>query len=311
MQSSMLGLGRKSRKRRHKERDDKTLALTNAGIRLLALKDYDALSMAKIAREAGVSVGALYARYPDKTAYLYHLIADAFRSMRRDAKLVLDGSRWRRESAAYVAKQIVIHVVAKMTTPRAAGVIRAAVKLATGTPHASDLFEEYRSDVTELAIGLLRPRLRAASPQTIRIAMQIIFATVTDAILQKQPGPMRAGGKRMTEALTNVFLGYLGLSEDGSWAGDEAEDDDSVDEPEVLLPEDEVSEEDAKGRNFDPDLRAYRGRVAKSPEPKRRRKRPEPEAVPKVKAAKPPRAPKQKPKPEPEPARPKRRHRAT
>ena len=36
----------------------RTEALTEAGVRLLALRDYDRISVAKIAKEAGCSVGA-------------------------------------------------------------------------------------------------------------------------------------------------------------------------------------------------------------------------------------------------------------
>ncbi len=39
--------------------------------------------------------------------------------------------------------------------------------------------------------------------------MQIILATITDAVLQPRPGPMVAGSKRMKDALTQVMLGNL------------------------------------------------------------------------------------------------------
>lgn len=273
MRNLVFKLGRKRGHRHRKHRDDKTFALTDAGVRLLALKDYDAVSMAKIAREAGTSVGALYARFPEKNVYLYHLLADAFRSMRENAKLVLDGRRWPRESAAFVAKQIVAHVVAKMTTPRAAGVIRATIKLATVKPVTIELFEEYRTEITDLSIALLSPKLRAASPRAIRVAMQIILAAITDAVLQKRAGPMSAGSARMTEVLTNVLLGYLGLSTGHSWAGGEAEGEDEPDESITFVLEDEIEPDDASNRVYDPDLRAYRGRIENPTKPKRTRGR--------------------------------------
>src|SRR5665213_2528459 len=119
------------RRRRGGTPDGTTVALTDTGIRLLARKDYDAISMAQIAREAGCSVGALYSRYSEKNSYLYRIIAHAFRSMRDDAQRTLDRGRWQVEPANFITKQIVSHVVTQMTTPRAAGIIRATIKLAT------------------------------------------------------------------------------------------------------------------------------------------------------------------------------------
>jgi len=258
--------------------------------------------MAKIAREAGISVGAVYARYPEKNVYLYHLIGDAFRSMRDDVKLVLNGSSWRRESASFIAGQIVAHLVAKMTTPRAAGVIRAAIKLATVKPIAIELFEEYRTEVTDLSVALLSPKLRKAPPSAIRIGMQIVLATITDAVLQKRAGPMSAGSARMAEALTNLLLGYLGLSGD-SWAGNEAEGEDEPDESVVFEAEDEVAQEDKSNRVYDPDLRAYKGRIQKPAEPKRARGPKNTEPAPKLETVTPPRTPKPPAEPPPKPAR--------
>jgi AcrR family transcriptional regulator len=233
MSNVIFRLSPKGGRRRREKRDDKSFALTDAGVRLLALSDYDSLSMARIAREAGTSVGALYARFPEKNAYLYHLIAAAFRSMREDAKRTLDRSRWPRDTASAIVRQIVSHVVGKMTTPRAAGIIRATIKLATVRPSAVELFEEYRTEVTKLSVALLAPKTEATPDRAIGIAMQIIFATVTDAVMQKNAGPMHAGSKRMIEALTNVMLGYLGLS-GSSWAGDESDGaDDPADESDL------------------------------------------------------------------------------
>lgn len=64
------------RRRQSGAGDHKTWALTDAGVRLLATKDYEALSMARIAREAGMSVGALYARFPEKHTYLYRVVGE-------------------------------------------------------------------------------------------------------------------------------------------------------------------------------------------------------------------------------------------
>ena len=287
--------------------DGKVHDIIDAGIRLLARKDYEAISMAKIAREAGCSVGALYARFPEKNSYLYHLAASAYRTMTHRAETELQAMPSRHLPLPSLVRLVVEHVVNSMTNARAAGVIRATAKLSTVKPIAIELFEDYRKQVTQLAVAVLAPRIKSNSTGSIRLGMQIVLATVTDAILQPRPGPMAAGSKRMKDALTHVMLGYLGVSKDGSWAGDEA---DGEDEDETNSEPDDANESDDPNDPkavYDPDLRTFhksKEAVEQPPKSKRRNSgsaKPSPPVPPIVK---PPKAPKG-----PKPSMPKRRHR--
>jgi len=236
--------------------DGKVHGITDAGIRLLAQKDYEAISMARIAREAGCSVGALYARFPDKESYLYQLIGSAYRTMAHRAAIELDAQLTHQMPLPSLVGKVVEIVVSTMTDARAAGVIRATIKLSTVKPATIKLYEDYRAAVTKLAITVLSRRIRGNSTGAIRLGMQIVFATVTDAVVQPRPGPIVAGGKRMKDALTQVMLGYLGISAKGSRAGEESDGEDKVE----LIPE-----PDDRGRGtptdantvYDPDLRVF------------------------------------------------------
>ncbi len=228
-------------------------------MRLLARKDYDAISMAEIAREAGCSISTVYDRYSDKESYLYRVIAHAFNNMADRAKLALDLNGLRRASTKAIVRQIVSHMISQMTAPRAAGVIRATLKLATVKPLALEPFEDYRSTVTDLSVDLLSDKLRQP-PASIRIAMQIVLGTITDAVLQKHPGPMNAGSARMVDALTNVLLGYLGLAKGGSWAGDETDAEDVPEDASKIGSETPPELEEGEIAVFDPDNRTYSGR---------------------------------------------------
>ena len=293
--------------RRRRGPDGKVHGIIDAGIRLLARKDYEAISMARIAREAGCSVGALYARFPEKNSYLYHLAASAYRTMAHRAETELQAMPTRHLSLPSLVRRVVEHVVDSMTSARAAGVIRATAKLSTVKPIAIDLFEDYRKQVTHLAVAVLAPRMKDNSTGSIRLGMQIVLATVTDAILQPRPGPMAAGSKRMKDALTHVMLGYLGVSKGSSWSGDEA---DGEDEAETISEPDDTDQSGAPNDAnavYDPDLRTFHKSKEAEPQlPKSKRRnsrsvKPSPPVVPTVK---PPRAPKG-----PEPSLPKRRHR--
>lgn len=253
--------------RRRRGPDGKRQGLIDAGIRLLSRKDYEAISMARIAREAGCSVGALYARFPEKNSYLYHLVASAYRTMADRAGTELGARPSRHMPLPVLVRHVVEHVVTTMTDARAAGVIRATMKLSTVKPITIELFEDYRATLTRLTVALLSPRIRGNSTGAIRVGMQMVLATVTDAILQPRPGPMAAGTKRMKDALTQVMLGYLGVSAGGSWAGEEADGEDKVE----TTPEADDADQDDRPNEadgvYDPDFRVFRKArgVAKQP----------------------------------------------
>ncbi len=243
--------------RRRRGPDGKVHGITDAGIRLLARKDYEAISMAKIAREARCSVGALYSRFPKKNAYLYHLIASAYRTLADRAETELEVRPLGHLSLPSLVRYVVEHVVNSMTEARVAGVIRATIKLSTVNPITIELFEDYRAAVTRLVVAILSPRIRGNSSGAIRLGMQIVFATVTDAVLQPRPGPMAAGTKRMKDALTQVMLGYLGVSESGSWAGKEADGEDETEAPPETDDDDEDDTPNEANEVYDPDLRTF------------------------------------------------------
>lgn len=255
--SSIFHNSRRKGRRGRARKDGKLPGMTDAGIRMLARKDFEALSMAQLAREAGCSVGALYARFPNKNAFLYHLIGATFRSMGETIKLELAANRRGQLSASNQVNHVVDHIVSNMTSPRAAGVIRATMKLATVRPDTIQLFEDYRKTVSNLSVSLLSPKLSKTLPGAIRIAIQIVVATVTDAILQKQPGPMAAGSKRMKQALTNMTLGCLRVSGSGAGAGAGAEAN-GKDEPKAVKYYDDDALPGDEPRIFEPEMRAFR-----------------------------------------------------
>jgi AcrR family transcriptional regulator len=216
--------------------------------------------MAKLAREAGCSVGALYNRFPDKESFLYHLSGEVFRSLREDVKVPRGGLLWPWGDASSMVEQIVSHVVQRMTTRKTAGVIRSAMKLAPTHSHTLELFEDYRAAVTQYAVTMLLPHVGEGGAPRIRVAMQIVLATVTDSILQKKPGPLQAGSSRMIAALSNVMCGYLGIETDDAWAGGEG---DGEDAPEDRSTETEEEPEVPPGHLslYDPDLQVFKGTI--------------------------------------------------
>jgi AcrR family transcriptional regulator len=87
----------RSTKRRVREwrRDGRTFALYDSASVLLAQFDCDdrRVSVARIAKGAGVSVGAFYARFESKDALIYYLTSNRFRAARDAGKQELAAMR--------------------------------------------------------------------------------------------------------------------------------------------------------------------------------------------------------------------------
>ena len=213
----------RGRPKQGRRRNDKVAEIVKAAIRLLAQRDFDSWSMWELAREAGCSVGTLYARFPDKYACLQYAIEAQFSNLIAAANSALAPPPLSQFPTARKAEFLIDHIVSEMTGPSAAGIIRATIKLATIRPKAIKKFEKYRKTVSDCAVAMLQNQLsKDISRDTVHIAVQMVLATVTDSVLQENPGPMSAGSRRMKSALANVFIGYLGLSNDKNWAGTEA-----------------------------------------------------------------------------------------
>ncbi len=205
--------------------DGRTRALYDAALERLAMKDYEQISIAEIARGAGCSVGAFYSRFRDKDTFLQMVIAEAFRTLTDDAKRDFDPAQWRNVSRARIVDGIVRHVASQMSRARVAGVTRAAVKLGMTRPDALEPFLNYRASVADCAVALLVPQLSfEGTARPVRIAVQMVFGIVTDAALHDK-GPLRPGRRRMRNSLRAVMISYLKLpAEKRSGESDDGDD---------------------------------------------------------------------------------------
>lgn len=192
--------------------DGRTRALYDAALGRLATKDYEQISIVEIVRGAGCSVGAFYSRFRDKDTFLQMVIAEAFRTLTDNVKRDFDPAQWGNVSRTKIVDGIVRHVASQMSRARLAGVTRAAVKLGMTKPDALEPFLNYRASVADCAVALLVPQLSfEGTARPVRIAVQMVFGIVTDAALHHMR-PLRAGSRRMINALSAVMISYLKLS---------------------------------------------------------------------------------------------------
>jgi AcrR family transcriptional regulator len=251
-------------------RDGRSYAIYDRGSTLLAQYDCDdrRVSVARIAKAAGVSVGAFYTRYKSKDRFIEIATGDRFRAASDAAKEELRDARRRRQSANMIVRGIVHHVVTEMGQPRTAGLTRAAFKLSPKIPFILEPIQEYRATIAQCARELLGRHLRTGQPpRQIDVAVQVIFATVIDAALEK-PSPLKLGSNAMTDALSNMMLCYLEVASDRTCSGEKDYREDLNDTPSDATDdaEDDESEKVPKGHIpiVDPDLLRVTGSVPMS-----------------------------------------------
>ncbi|HOW48201.1 MAG TPA: TetR/AcrR family transcriptional regulator [Rubrivivax sp.] len=178
----------------------KQQALLQAGRRLLAAHDLAALSVAQIAREAGVAVGTFYARFADKDAWLAELLQQVGGEVAAEFRLLLAGARFARAPAARQVDLVVGLLVEVHRRHR--GLMRAALGDAAqasrfGLPLHG--LGEHIADAVHAALAAPPvPRAR------IGIALQLVYGVLVNAVL-RDPGPLRLDDPRLPRELAGAF----------------------------------------------------------------------------------------------------------
>ncbi|MBV9892102.1 MAG: TetR/AcrR family transcriptional regulator [Rhizobacter sp.] len=79
--STLRGKGNKTAAKKRYHHGDLGSALVDAGLRLLASRDVDELSLRELARDVGVSATAVYRHFPDKQALMMALAGEGLRRL--------------------------------------------------------------------------------------------------------------------------------------------------------------------------------------------------------------------------------------
>jgi AcrR family transcriptional regulator len=197
-------------------RDEKRSRLYRVGAALLAGADYEDVSIARLTREAGISVGAFYGRFAHKDNFIELLIAATFRRLVEQTEAELSHAQWDGKTRGEVIQGVMHHIVQQIGDDRNAGILRAAVKLGTREPAAWREIQTYREKVAECAVKLMESLSDRSSPHTVRTVIQIALATVIDAALLDSR-PLRFASGPMVSELSEVVARYLGVSGKHEW----------------------------------------------------------------------------------------------
>lgn len=188
-------------------------ALISAGIRMLENRDYRSLSIAELTAANGLSIGAFYARFEGKDAFLGAVQRQVFENVRARAQALLAPERWARREAEAALAAFVAFFAALVRQHR--GLIHAALQHEATHPSAWTPLRKVGAAMSRQLAAVLVPKLThlPASVREARVgfAVQVLYGTLINAVLH-DPGPLALADPRMSDELTAVLSAYLGLA---------------------------------------------------------------------------------------------------
>jgi AcrR family transcriptional regulator len=159
-------------------------ALLVAGLRLLQTESYRAVTVGRIAAEAGCSVGTFYARFADKDAFLIavqeYLYWRQLESARQQFSLLS-----RKDQPTDALVQDVILFIISTFSDEAEGVLRAALVESADKPLIWEPARRTGRELVEIIAAVLQPRVITSVPA----AIQMLYGTLINMILH-DPGPL-------------------------------------------------------------------------------------------------------------------------
>jgi AcrR family transcriptional regulator len=172
--------------------------LLEAAEAVFAAKGYDGAKISDIAEEAGVSVGAVYFRFKDKSA-LFSAIAESFIEDARGGVGALLSAPPAKSDA--VIRGFVLATAANFRRHR--GLFRAIVERGLDHPHAMKTIFGFREELAAALEKVLRgPGLK------IRVMTQMIYGFLITGILNPD-APTKISDTRAIDELADACIAYL------------------------------------------------------------------------------------------------------
>jgi AcrR family transcriptional regulator len=176
-------------------------ALIKTCFRLLKRQDFDSITVAELAKSAGYSVGAFYARFRSKDEFFDAMIAYHFKN-RKEALERIFSTFHNSDLIDALIKDIVHYFSANQEFWRAA-LVRSMRDPDFWTPIRKSGHNVASRVIERLSEEKGRP-LTEMEDTNVRFAFQIIFGTINNSIIN-QPGPVYMDQKLFVEKLTRAF----------------------------------------------------------------------------------------------------------
>jgi len=175
--------------------------LLAAGYGLVEARDFEAVSIADIAKAAGCSVGAFYFRFADKDAFFRAMIAHRLEEARASISELLE------TSDGSDPLDVLVAAIAE-TFRRRPGFLRAALRKSMEDPSVWEPMRAHGHFVADRYLDRLwrDAGRRPAKPVELRIrfAFQIMNGTLINALINA-PGPLQLDHPALTNELVRAM----------------------------------------------------------------------------------------------------------
>jgi AcrR family transcriptional regulator len=191
-------LGRKIKQKRSRKTYD---ALIATGFRLLEQREFEALTIAELARSAGYSVGAFYSRFHSKDEFLEALIARHLegRSSTREGLIAATSTA---DLVNVLIDDLVTYYWKRRRFWRAA-LVRSMRDQAFWEPIRKHGHELADSLIARIQADAGRT-LSATERMNVRFAFQIALGTINNTLINR-PGPTFMGQAAFVDNLARAF----------------------------------------------------------------------------------------------------------
>ena len=143
------------------------------------------------------------------------LITITFSSLEADLEKFRGKNDDKKSLSIIILSDFLVEIIASLSRPETVGVIRAALKLGSKNIKALEPYEKYRKRVEfEAKKAFCKARKKEIPPKRIREALQILFASINDAILMPNNSASKFGGREMTDILCEIVAAHLGVKSD-------------------------------------------------------------------------------------------------
>jgi AcrR family transcriptional regulator len=196
-------------------RSQKTLErVLDAAEEVIAEKGVQSLTVSEVVRRAGSSVGAFYARFPDKDALLATLHERSCEEALATAELALDPRRWESRDLTTVITEVVRFTVSLCRERR--GLLLAFIALAAADPAYAERRARLESQIAELLHSFLEQRESEVSHRDLRTAanfatrMMLGSAEYSSLVQRTATGEGALTDAQVSRELSRAVLAYLG-----------------------------------------------------------------------------------------------------
>ena len=193
--------------------------LLDATETILDKEGIDGLTITKVAKEAGCSVGSLYHHFQDKQTIVYAVLDRLTDEVLLTAEEGLELSRWEGVSLMGVLEGYMRYSLKR--AKRLPGVSQAQRVLALQDPAIETRMTETFEKIRAMILQLLKPRLGEINHPNPSLAIRMVLSTLRAALNQRSQSYVRgargADPKQSDESFIQEMLrmsaAYLGIEE--------------------------------------------------------------------------------------------------